>query len=43
MHLGPQDVLLNLEVVFRTDITADEQIAAVARIESEIRRRHPTK
>jgi cation diffusion facilitator family transporter len=41
MHLGPEEVLLNLEVEFRTGVSADEQVNAVARIEDEIRRRHP--
>jgi cation diffusion facilitator family transporter len=41
MHLGPDDVLLNLEVEFRAGVSADEQLNAVARIEDEIRRRHP--
>jgi divalent metal cation (Fe/Co/Zn/Cd) transporter len=41
MHLGPLDVLLNLDVEFVPGITAREQVAAVARIEDAIRRRHP--
>ena len=42
MHLGPEDVLLNLEVEFRPGIRADEQIEAVRRIEASIRARHPS-
>ena len=42
MHLGPADVLLNLEVEFEPGISAGEQVAAVARIEDAIRGRHPT-
>ncbi|MGH8259263.1 MAG: cation diffusion facilitator family transporter [Steroidobacteraceae bacterium] len=41
MHLGPLDVLLNLDVEFEPGITAREQVAAVTRIEDAIRRRHP--
>jgi len=41
MHLGPIDVLLNLDVEFEPGISAREQVAAVARIEDAIRRRHP--
>ncbi|MGH8218765.1 MAG: cation diffusion facilitator family transporter [Steroidobacteraceae bacterium] len=41
MHLGPLDVLLNLDVEFEPGITAREQVAAVSRIEDAIRRRHP--
>ncbi len=41
MHLGPLDVLLNLDVEFEPGVSAREQVAAVARIEDAIRRRHP--
>ncbi len=41
MHLGPLDVLLNLDVEFQPGITAREQVAAVARLEDAIRRRFP--
>ncbi len=41
MHLGPLDVLLNLDVEFEPGISAREQVAAVSRIEDAIRRRHP--
>ena len=41
MHLGPLDVLLNLDVEFQPGISAREQVAAVARIENAIRRRYP--
>ena len=41
MHLGPLDVLLNLDVEFEPGISAREQVAAVARIEEAIRRRFP--
>jgi cation diffusion facilitator family transporter len=42
MHLGPHDILLNLDVEFRDGISASEQIAAVGRIEDAIRKRHPS-
>ncbi len=41
MHLGPLDVLLNLDVEFEPGLSAREQVAAVSRIEDAIRRRHP--
>ena len=41
MHLGPQDILLNLEIDFRDGVSASEQVAAVSRIEDAIRRQHP--
>jgi cation diffusion facilitator family transporter len=40
MHMGPQDVLLNLEVVLKPSLSAQEQLAAVARIEKIIRSHH---
>jgi cation diffusion facilitator family transporter len=42
MHLGPRDILLNLEVEFRDGISASEQVAAVSRIEDAIRKNHPS-
>lgn len=41
MHLGPQDVLLNLEVDFVDSLSAEEVRAAVDRIEATITARHP--
>ncbi len=41
MQLGPQDILLNLDVEFREGISARDYVAAVHTIEEEIRRRHP--
>jgi divalent metal cation (Fe/Co/Zn/Cd) transporter len=41
MHLGPHDILVNLEIEFRDGITASEQVAAVSRIEEAIRKSHP--
>ena len=40
MHMGPQDVLLNLEIVLKSSVSAQEQLAAVARIEKSIRSHH---
>src|SRR5579863_8636415 len=42
MQLGPQDILLNLEVEFREGISAEEHVAATHSIENEVRRRHPS-
>ncbi len=42
MQLGPQDILLNLDVEFREGTSAAEYVAAVNSIESEIRGRYPT-
>ncbi len=41
MHLGPDEVLLNLDVRFRPGLSADEVVAAVGRIEEAIRAKHP--
>jgi cation diffusion facilitator family transporter len=41
MHFGPYDILLNLEVVFKQGISAEEQVAAVERIEKAIREKYP--
>ena len=41
MHLGPHEVLLNLEVTFRPELSAAEVAAAVDRLETAIRHRHP--
>jgi len=41
MHLGPEDVLLNLSLRFRPGLNAGELAGAVERLEDEIRRRHP--
>ena len=42
MQLGPQEVLLNLEVEFCPGISADDHLAAVNSIEHEIMSRHPS-
>jgi cation diffusion facilitator family transporter len=42
MQLGPQEVLLNLDVEFRDDISAQDHLAAVSSIEDAIRLRHPS-
>jgi hypothetical protein len=41
MQLGPDDVLLNMEVHFRHDLSGDEIVAAIARLERRIRERCP--
>lgn len=41
MQLGPDEVLLNLDVRFRPELSAAEQIEAVDRLERAIRARHP--
>jgi len=41
MHLGPVDILLNLDVEFEPGLSARDQVAAVTRLEEAIRRRHP--
>jgi divalent metal cation (Fe/Co/Zn/Cd) transporter len=41
MHLGPDQVLLNIEVTFRPGITVEEVDAAVRRIEQRIQLPHP--
>jgi cation diffusion facilitator family transporter len=41
MQLGPQEILLNLDVEFRDGISAEDHVAAVNSIEDEIRSRYP--
>jgi cation diffusion facilitator family transporter len=41
MHLGPEDVLVNLEIEFAPQLGTREVACAIDRIEQEIRRRHP--
>ena len=41
MHLAPDEILLNLEVEFRTQSSAAEHMAAVVRMEEAIRAAHP--
>jgi cation diffusion facilitator family transporter len=41
MYLGPDEILLTLDVEFERDSTADEIVAAVANIEHDIRLRYP--
>jgi cation diffusion facilitator family transporter len=42
MHLGPDEILLNMEVEFRQGIDAQQQIAAIERLKSTIRARFPS-
>jgi cation diffusion facilitator family transporter len=41
MHLGPRQILVNLDVRFRPELTADGVAAAVDRLERTIRKAHP--
>jgi divalent metal cation (Fe/Co/Zn/Cd) transporter len=41
MHLSPQDVLVNLKVRFRSDLSTAELGAAVDRLEQTLREKHP--
>lgn len=41
MHLGPHEILLNLEIIFRKGLSAAEVVAAVDCLEAAIRGRHP--
>ncbi len=41
MYFGPDQILLNVEVAFRPDLSAVEVTEAIERLEREIRKRHP--
>ncbi|MEJ2549762.1 MAG: cation diffusion facilitator family transporter [Anaerolineales bacterium] len=41
MHLGPDDVLLNMKLTFREDLTSGQIARAIDRIESKIGSRYP--
>jgi len=41
MHLSPNEVLLNLDIQFREDLSSKELALAVDRVEQRIRRAHP--
>jgi cation diffusion facilitator family transporter len=41
MHLGPEEVLLNLEIDFRPGLPPGQITESIQRLEEEIRRRHP--
>lgn len=41
MHFGPDNVLVNLEIEFRNGLDTDQLEETIARIESEIREKHP--
>ncbi len=41
MHLGPKNVLLNMRVVFKPGVAANDAAVAVDRLEARIRARHP--
>ncbi len=42
MHLGPDEILLNMEIEFRPHLTAPEIVAAIDRIEGTIRQKYET-
>lgn len=41
MYLGPEEILLNLEVDFKNDLSTEDIERATARLESLIRQQHP--
>ena len=41
MHMGPQDVLLNLSIDFTDDLTSDEVEAIISELECEIKESFP--
>lgn len=41
MHFGPDDVLLNLDVQFRAELSGSELVAAIDRLEQKIRADYP--
>ena len=41
MHLGPHEVLLNIEIQFRRSLSAAEMEAAIDRVEAAVRGQHP--
>ena len=41
MHLGPRQILLNLDIQFRPELSAAEVTGAVDRLEQDIRAAHP--
>jgi divalent metal cation (Fe/Co/Zn/Cd) transporter len=41
MHMGPDDILVNVNVLFRDDLTTDEVEQAVDDIESAVREAVP--
>ncbi len=42
MQMSPDEVLLNMDIQFRRDLSADALIAAIDRIEAAIRKQHPS-
>ena len=40
MHFGPDNVLVNLEVQFKKELSSEELVSAIVRLETAIRERH---
>lgn len=41
MHLGPKEILLNMDLRFKSGLSTEAMVAAVDRLEAQIRERHP--
>jgi cation diffusion facilitator family transporter len=41
MHLGPDEILLNLDVQFKPDLTAAQVVSVVDELEGQIRKKYP--
>ena len=41
MHLGPQDILVNLSVDFKNDVTAGQIEEIIAQIDGRLKKAHP--
>ncbi|MGH8719784.1 MAG: cation diffusion facilitator family transporter, partial [Burkholderiales bacterium] len=41
MHLGPDEILLNLSLAFKPELTASQLPQAIDRLEARIREQHP--
>lgn len=41
MHFGPDNVLVNLEVQFKEELSSEELVSSIVRLEKAIREKHP--
>nr|WP_319422614.1 cation diffusion facilitator family transporter [Pleurocapsa sp. FMAR1] len=41
LHFGPEEVLLNIEIVFQRELSVEEVTEAIDRLEAKIRSQHP--